>query len=928
MSELGVAHRKILLIGWDGADWRVIHPLLDRGEMPNLERLIKSGVMGNLATLQPTLSPMVWNSIATGKMPDKHGILGFMEVDDDSGEVRPTTSLSRRVKAIWNMLSQEGYRTHAVNWFCSHPAEPINGICISEMFPQQFLSTAGSADGMPSGVVHPASLRQRFSDFLVSPKEIDAEVISLFVPRFREVDQDKDTRLASIAKTLSQTFSVHAAATHILEHEPWDFMGVYYSAIDHFCHAFMRYHPPRMSYINKAEYALYNDVVNSAYRLQDLLLGRMMALAGDDATIIICSDHGFQIGDLRPGRLAQIPAAPAEEHRPVGVFAMKGPGIKEDQLVQGASVLDITPTMLTLLGLPVGEDMDGRPLVETFKKADHLIQTIPSWEEVEGASGMHPPGTRVEPREQRALLDQFAALGYVDKEDGRDMPEAAALTQLELDWNLARVYMNSRQYVKALPILEEIHDQHPLRFDFGVSLAECQFRIGLVDEAAKVIENLAAIYPTQVRSRILLGLAEFYRGERKAALEHLAAVAKAKPRLPSLYTQLGTIYLLLSSTREALVVFTEALNIDPDSPAAHLGMAKCWLRLRQHEKAADEALAALGLEFSLSEAHWVLGIALGRLGKTDRAIKAIEASLRFAPGHGNAHRVLAYLYGKQHDGEERAQEHKRKYEAFRSQRSARRSKAFDLRIEATKRANARVRRRAEEEARIMATAAELQLSTSSENAAAATTAPVRKPGTSGKEFVIVSGLPRSGTSMMMQMLAAGGAPVMTDGKRKADESNPEGYYEWEGAKQLLRNPRAIEETEGKVVKVISLMLNRLPRAHCYKIIFMHRSIDEMIASQTKMMDRMEIPKPVMEMDRLKSLASRHEEAVIKQLEELDYVESLVVDYAETISNPVATARKIEKFLGSDLIKKPEAMQKVVKPELWRERTAEAEYAAL
>ena len=236
--------RKTLLIGWDGADWRIIDPLLDRGEMPNLERLISGGVMGNLATLQPMLSPMVRNSIATGTMPDRHGILGFMEVDEDRGEVRPSTSLSRRVKAIWNILSQEGYRTHVVNWFCSHPAEPINGISISEMFPQQALKGAGGADTMPGGIVHPDSLREKLSDFLVTPDEIDTEVISLFVPRFREVDQEKDTRLVSIAKTLSQTFSTHAAATWILEHEPWDFLGIYYSAIDHFCHGFMRFHPP------------------------------------------------------------------------------------------------------------------------------------------------------------------------------------------------------------------------------------------------------------------------------------------------------------------------------------------------------------------------------------------------------------------------------------------------------------------------------------------------------------------------------------------------------------------------------------------------------------------------------------------------------------------------------------------------------------
>src|SRR5690348_17013463 len=97
--------RKLLLIGWDAADWKVAIPLIDQGLMPALESLINNGVMGNNATLSPILSPMLWNSIATGMRPDKHGILGFMEPDPDSDGVRPVSSTSRKVKAVWNILT-------------------------------------------------------------------------------------------------------------------------------------------------------------------------------------------------------------------------------------------------------------------------------------------------------------------------------------------------------------------------------------------------------------------------------------------------------------------------------------------------------------------------------------------------------------------------------------------------------------------------------------------------------------------------------------------------------------------------------------------------------------------------------------------------------------------------------------------------------
>jgi predicted AlkP superfamily phosphohydrolase/phosphomutase len=109
-------HRKVLLIGWDAADWKVIHPLLDAGKMPNLSRFLEQGVMGNIATLQPALSPTLWTSIATGKRPYKHGILGFSEPDPVTGGIRPITNLSRKTKAIWNILNQEGKNTITVGW--------------------------------------------------------------------------------------------------------------------------------------------------------------------------------------------------------------------------------------------------------------------------------------------------------------------------------------------------------------------------------------------------------------------------------------------------------------------------------------------------------------------------------------------------------------------------------------------------------------------------------------------------------------------------------------------------------------------------------------------------------------------------------------------------------------------------------------------
>src|SRR5438105_15659195 len=120
------SHPKVLLIGWDAADWRLIMPLIDAGKMPNLAKLVEGGICGNIATLQPILSPILWTSIATGKRAYKHGICGFSEPDPVTGGIRAVTNLSRKTKAIWNILNQSGLNTIKVGWWPSNHVEELS----------------------------------------------------------------------------------------------------------------------------------------------------------------------------------------------------------------------------------------------------------------------------------------------------------------------------------------------------------------------------------------------------------------------------------------------------------------------------------------------------------------------------------------------------------------------------------------------------------------------------------------------------------------------------------------------------------------------------------------------------------------------------------------------------------------------------------
>jgi len=153
------------------------------------------GVHGNHATIYPALSPTLWTSIATGKRPPKHGVLGFSEPTGDGRAIRPCSLLSRKTKALWNILAQEGKRSVVVGWWPSYPAEPIPGATVSNHFQQVPDDPEAALPPLLPGMVAPARLLEELSEPRVRPSEIPGEMLRLFVPRFDEVDQAKDKSL-------------------------------------------------------------------------------------------------------------------------------------------------------------------------------------------------------------------------------------------------------------------------------------------------------------------------------------------------------------------------------------------------------------------------------------------------------------------------------------------------------------------------------------------------------------------------------------------------------------------------------------------------------------------------------------------------------------------------------------------------------------
>jgi hypothetical protein len=184
-------------------------------------------------------------------------------------------------------------------------------------------------------------------------------------------------------------------------------------------------------------------------------------------------------------------------------------------------------------------------------------------------------------------------------------------------------------------------------------------------------------------------------------------------------------------------------------------------------------------------------------------------------------------------------------------------------------------------------------------------------------ITIVSGLPRSGTSLMMQMLSAGGLPVLSDGERKADTDNPKGYLEWERIKQLPKDPSIMAEAEGKVVKVISQLLLSLPAGHEYRVILMQRPLPEVMKSQEEMLRRRGTYDANADTAPIEQAFQRHLIEVNKWLADKPNVQVMRVHYHRVLREVKAVAEEVAKFLGASL--DITAMARQVDNSLYRNR---------
>ncbi|MBI4161105.1 MAG: alkaline phosphatase family protein, partial [Acidobacteria bacterium] len=333
------AEWKILVVGLDGADWEILDPMIERGEVPVLARLRREGAWAPLRAQPPLLSPLLWTTVATGRTPDAHGILDFLVRDPVQRVKVPITREFRRVRALWNLFSAAGRSVDVVAWWATWPAEPIRGRMITDRVAYSLFGyEATPADR--AGATWPEALLETIDPLVRDPAEVAWNEVRRFVDveaaEYREAQREAegDPRrgyrdpVNHLARVLASTRTYADVSRRFLREGQPDLFLLYFQGIDEVCHRFAHYMPPKMNMkgVTEDRFRRFSRAVEEFYRYQDEVLGDVLAEAGPGTVVMVLSDHGFLNGPNRPtDGPADIEGKPAKWHRPYGIWILHGP---------------------------------------------------------------------------------------------------------------------------------------------------------------------------------------------------------------------------------------------------------------------------------------------------------------------------------------------------------------------------------------------------------------------------------------------------------------------------------------------------------------------------------------------------------------------------------------------------------------------------
>lgn len=608
VPEVAQAARKaraVVFVGLDGGDWQLLDRYIEAGAMPNLAALVREGAGGVLESIHPPLSPLVWTTMMTGVSPLDHGILDFTRFNPVSGRKEPITSDERRAPAIWNMATYAGRRVAVLGLWATYPAEPVNGLMVSD----RLFSFLFSEETPPPGAVHPAGREAWAREALRrAEKAVGLAELKTYLPWLDEREYESLSGatdpyahpVTALRRILVETRVYHDLGTDWISHERPDLAVIYLQGTDSVGHVFAPYAPPRQAAVSEADYQRYRQVPELYFRYVDGMLGEYRKLAeASGAVLMLASDHGFLWGEGRPTRLSSFANATAAKwHRKEGLYVLWGPGIAASPgHTHRGRVDQVCATLLALLGLPPAKQSDVPPLtgVQASQASPVAYSAYYQPPRAAGAPADHP-GADAE------ALEKLRALGYVGAGETASAPESSRRSG---STRTAGSYNNEGLLLKEGGKTEEAIAAFEQALAVDPDLASALWNLSdllfagqrnLDRSDALLVRAFGAGLPEG--TRYLVGRAIGYQraGQVARSLDLLAAAVKARPDEPEVWLFRGRYRIEAGDCAGALSDFQKAAGLAPRNPAAHTSQGLARLCLGDHAGARKDFLRSLALD--------------------------------------------------------------------------------------------------------------------------------------------------------------------------------------------------------------------------------------------------------------------------------------------------------------------------------------------
>ncbi len=605
---------RIIVLGLDGMDPQTVDLLMSEGKMPNFAKLRREGAYGRLLSSRPLLSPIIWTTIATGKTPDQHGIGHFIATNEKTGEQLPVTSQMRRVKALWNILSDAGRRVGVVGWWATWPAETVRGTIVSDHACYHFLFEEGSKELSDlAGVVYPADLEATIEPMIRRPGDLTMQDLSPFVDvasddLARPFDFDDDLSHFRWALATAETYE--RIGRFIWHQEQPDLLMVYIEATDSTAHLFGHLFRARGLAGELAEQQKrYGNAVEAMYEYADSLVGNYLEAMDDRTTLMVLSDHGFALGVLPddPSKTRDMRRVSERYHRPEGILYLYGNHVKRHSRIDRPTVIDIAPTLLTLAGLPAARDMPGRVLSESLD----IEPVSPSVASYEKGGQQHAARLQTDAPVDPVILERLRLLGYLDAES----PQG--------ERNLAAVQFQAGRYPEAVEAYEKLVRADPDDGALRASLAGALGALGRYEEAMEQLNVSIRLAPLSPEAHHNRGVIHERQGNRDAAIADYRTALRYNPEY--------------RPSREALSRLTGSAQVDaPASDGERLALkilarASAAARHGDYDEAASQLDEAQRVAPDLPLLYQYRSNVAFLMGDREAAIAALHRALELEP---------------------------------------------------------------------------------------------------------------------------------------------------------------------------------------------------------------------------------------------------------------------------------------------------------